>query len=249
MKKLLSLTLAVLFSASLAFSQGITIGVRGGLTLTSGNTTIPAQPADGLPEIKNEGDGQGAGFTAGAYARFKLAGFFLQGEINYSQFLLKQKTNTTFSAPVLPGINASLVLDNKSETTLTAINIPILFGKSFAGGLVRAYLGPSFLFTSSAEQVSNGSLTTSLAGTVIDRTEINDAKTDLRNADDAGILEVKPLIIAIEVGAGVSLPFGLDVDLRYGVPAITGVYKDGDVGGFLGILSLSVGYRIAKLGL
>jgi len=272
MKKLLSLTLAVLFSASFAFSQGISLGLRGGLTLTSGNTTLPAMP--GVLEVKNDANGQGPGYTFGITSRVKLGGFFLQGEINYSQFLLKQKASDNpfeLSGQVSQAVSAQLgttvnlpagtvlgTLNVTSESTLRAINIPIMFGKTFAKGLVRAYLGPSFIFVTSAEQKTNGNLTneaTSLnipgvpvaipvaaGNTAIDRTQ------DLLT-EEAGVVEVKPLIIAVEIGAGLSLPMGLDVDLRYGVPAITGVYKNSDVSGFLGILSLSVGYRLVKLGL
>ncbi|OJJ15338.1 hypothetical protein BKI52_38635 [marine bacterium AO1-C] len=247
MKKLLSVTFAVLFSASFAFSQGVAIGLRGGLTLTSGNTNLPAQPANSLPEIKNTGDGQGAGFAAGAFARFKLAGFFLQGEINYARFVLKQKSNTSFDSPTPLG-TATATLATKTETTLDAINVPILFGKSFAGGLVRAYLGPSFLFVSKAEQKGDFTSSASFGGVPIVPATTSSVTQDLLTSD-AGVVEVKPLIIAVEIGAGLSLPMGLDVDLRYGVPAITGVYKNSDVSGFLGILSLSVGYRLAKLGL
>ncbi|HAS40516.1 MAG TPA: PorT family protein [Microscillaceae bacterium] len=249
MKKLLSLTFAVLFSASLAFSQGIAIGLRGGLTLTSGNTNLPVQSnrVPPLPEIKNEGDGQGAGFAVGAFARFKLAGFFLQGEVNYTRFLLKQKSSTDFDSPTPLG-TATATLATKTETTLDAINIPILFGKSFAGGLVRAYLGPSFIIATKAEQQGDFTSSASFGGVVISAPTTTNLTQDLLT-EDAGVIEVKPLIIAIEVGAGLSLPMGLDIDLRYGVPAITGVYKNSDVSGFLGILSLSVGYRLAKLGL
>lgn len=265
MKKVLLLTLAVLFSASIAFSQGVSIGLRGGVTLTSGNTTLPATA--GLPEIKNDGDGQGLGYTFGATARVKLGGFFLQGEVNYTQFLLKQKTSTAIDAggQVGQAIGAQLpaglitgTLNASTESTLQALNVPIMFGKSFAGGLVRAYVGPSFIFVTSAEQKTTGSLdipatTLNLPGVPVG-IPVPASSTDLSGTQDlltsdAGVVEVKPLIIAVEVGAGVSLPMGLDVDLRYGVPAITGVYKDSNVKGFLGILSLTVGYRLVKLGL
>lgn len=247
MKKFLLLTLFVCFSAGVAFSQGISIGLRGGLTLTSGNTTLPVQPDRNLPEVKNESDGQGAGFVFGATARVKLGGLFLQGELNYNRFVLKQKTGTSFDVPVPIIGTANTKLDIRTTSTLDAINIPILVGKSFAGGLVRAYIGPSFLFVSKAEQKSTGTITTSIGGNVLNSTSA-DATQDLLKSD-AGVVEVRPLIIAVEVGAGVSLPMGIEADLRYGIPAITGVYKNRDVKGFLGILSLTVGYRLVKLGL
>lgn len=241
MKKFLLLTLCVCFSAGVAFSQGVSIGLRGGLTLTSGNTTLPAQPDKSFPELKNESDGQGAGFVFGATARVKLGGLFLQGELNYNRFVLKQKTGTsTVTGPVSTSFNIN------TTSTLDAINIPVLVGKSFAGGLVRAYIGPSFLFVSKAEQKSTGSIniTTPLGSNSV---SVEGTKDLLKS--DAGVVEVRPLIIAVEVGAGVSLPMGIEADLRYGIPAITGVYKNKDVKGFLGILSLTVGYRLAKLGL
>lgn len=267
MKKGLLLIAFVCLTASVAFSQGISIGLRGGLTLTSGNTTLPQTGTS--PEIKNEGDGMGTGFLFGATARVKLGGIFLQGELNYGQFLLKQKAdfNTDVSAllsqqltqslgfPVnLPASSITANTQFTTESTLSAINIPILIGKQF--GPVRAYLGPSFLFVTQANQKRRGA--TSFGGTTLDlgvaqvplpvTTTSQDADTDLLK-EDAGIIEVKPLIIAVEAGVGVSLPMGLEADLRYSVPAITGVYKNSDVKGFLGILSLSVGYRLVKLGL
>jgi hypothetical protein len=248
MKKGLLLIAFVCLTASVAFSQGISIGLRGGLTLTSGNTTLPANLNAGRPvEIKNDGDGMGGGFTIGAMTRIQLGGIFLQGEINYAQFKLNQKSNTVLATTTIPVLGtATTALDIKTSSTLSAINIPILIGKKF--GPVRAYIGPSFLFVSGAEQVATGNIVTTANGTTINSTSAA-GTTDLLNADEAGDIEVKPLIIAVEAGVGISLPAGIEADLRYAVPAITGVYKNSDVKGFLGILSLTVGYRLAKLGL
>lgn len=242
MKKGLLLIAFVCLTASVAFSQGISIGLRGGLTLTSGNTTLPVNAAAGRPvEFKNESDGMGGGFTVGAMTRIQLGGIFLQGEINYAQFKLNQKSNTVLGT-LGP---ATTALDIKNSSTLNAINIPILIGKKF--GPVRAYIGPSFLFVSGAEQEVTGNVVTTVGGTPI--STVSAASTTDLLSSDAGDVEVKPLIIAIEAGVGISLPAGIEADLRYAVPAITGVYKNSDVKGFLGILSLTVGYRLAKLGL
>ncbi|EAY32044.1 outer membrane beta-barrel protein [Microscilla marina] len=242
MKKGLLLIAFVCLTASVAFSQGISVGLRGGLTLTSGNTTFPANASQGRPiEFKNESDGLGAGFTVGGVARINFAGLFLQGELNYAQFKLKQKNNQayTVTAP------ATTTNNIKSESTLNAFNIPILVGTKL--GPLRAYIGPSFLFVTSAEQKTTGDVTSKVGGVTVNTTTVDNTQDLLTS--DAGDLEVKPLIIAVEAGVGISLPMGLEADLRYAVPAITGVYKNSDVKGFLGILSLSVGYRLVKLGL
>ncbi|WP_299462462.1 outer membrane beta-barrel protein [uncultured Microscilla sp.] len=241
MKKGLLLIALVCLTASVSFSQGISVGLRGGLTLTSGNTTFPANASQGRPvEFKNESDGLGTGFTIGGMARINFAGLFLQGELNYAQFKLKQKNNQTYT--VTP---ASLTNNIKSESTLSAFNIPILVGTKL--GPLRAYIGPSFLFVTNAEQKNTGEVVTSVGGVAINTTSVSSTQDLLTS--EAGDFEVKPLIIAVEAGVGIGLPFGLEADLRYAIPAITGVYKNSDVKGFLGILSLSVGYRLAKLGL
>lgn len=250
MKKGLLLIALVCLFATTSFSQGISIGLRGGLTMTSGNTTLPVNAAAGRPiEFENKNDGMGGGFIFGASARVKLGGFFLQTEINYAQMKLKQKLGNTYDLPTaIPGvgsITATAALDVKTTSTLSAINIPILIGKKF--GPVRAYLGPSFLFVSKAEQKTEGTLNASFNGTTILNTTLNSTQ-DLM-VEEAGDTEVRPLIVAVEAGVGVSLPMGLEADLRYAVPAITGVYKNKDVKGFLGILSLTVGYRLVNLGL
>ncbi|EAY32043.1 hypothetical protein M23134_02072 [Microscilla marina ATCC 23134] len=236
-------------TAGVVFSQnnnegnekGISIGLRGGITLTGGNTTFPANTSQGRPvEFKNDQDGMGLGYVFGGTARINFGGLFLQSELNYGQFKLKQKNAQTFSAG-----GASVTNNINSVSTMDAFNIPILLGTKL--GPLRAYVGPSFIFVTRAEQKTTGTVNSQLGG--VDLPSISSEGTQDLLSSDAGDFEVRPFIIAVEAGIGMTLPMGLEADLRYSVPAITGVYKNNDVKGFLGILSLSVGFRLAKLGM
>ncbi|WP_299462459.1 outer membrane beta-barrel protein [uncultured Microscilla sp.] len=238
---LICMTATVVFSQNNDGEKGISIGLRGGITLTSGNTTFPANASQGRPvEFKNNSDGFGLGYVFGGTARINFGGLFLQSELNYGQFKLKQKNTQTYGVS-----GASLTNNINSVSTMDAFNIPILLGTKL--GSVRVYAGPSFIFVTRAEQKTTGTVRSQIGG--IDLPSISSEGTQDLLSSDAGDFEVRPFIIAVEAGVGFTLPMGLEADLRYSVPAITGVYKNKDVKGFLGILSLSVGFRLAKLGM
>ncbi|RZK34418.1 MAG: PorT family protein, partial [Hymenobacter sp.] len=63
------------------------------------------------------------------------------------------------------------------------------------------------------------------------------------NKYEAQNLEVKDFTYALELGVGYSPIPLLDVDLRYAVP-VGGVYKDSNITGFLGIATLTLGFRV-----
>ena len=240
---------------------GLDMGIKGGATFTHGFTNIPAQRVGALsvevPELNNRSNGIGFGYSGGLWARKNLNTFFVQAEVTYNRFVLKQKTNVTLDVnanpaianalpiSVLPGlINASLNIT--SESVLEAIDVPILFGKRFAGGRVRAYAGPNFIFVRKAEanRVNAGQLNGNAAiGFSETPIPASGGTTNLLNRYEAGSLEVKDLTYALELGAGFSPVNSLEVDVRYTLP-VGGVYKDSNITGFLGIATVSLAYKI-----
>ncbi|WP_299456840.1 porin family protein [uncultured Microscilla sp.] len=246
MRKGLLIIALICMTAGVVFSQnndekGISIGLRGGITLTGGNTTFPANTSQGRPvEFKNDQDGMGLGYVFGGVARINFGGLFLQSELNYGQFRLNQKNTQTYSAG-----SASLTNNIRTTSTMDAFNIPILLGTKV--GALRAYAGPSFIFVTRAQQETTGEVSSQIGD--VNLPSINSEGTQNLLSSDAGDFEVRPFIIGVEAGVGFTLPMGLEADLRYSMPVITGVYKNNDVKGFMGILSLSVGFRLAKLGM
>lgn len=240
---------------------GLDVGIKGGATFTHGFTNIPAQRVGTsgieVPALNNKSNGIGFGYSGGLWARKNFNAFFIQAEVTYNRFVLKQKTDVTLDVnanpaianalpiSVLPGVlNASLNIT--SESILEAIDVPILFGKRFMGGRVRAYAGPNFIFVQKAEanRVNAGQLNGN-AAVGFPQTPIpaSGGTTNLLNKYEAGNLEVKDLTYALELGVGFSPVRFLDVDVRYALP-VGGVYNDNNITGFLGIATVSVGYKI-----
>ncbi len=180
MKKILTF-IAFFAVTSMTFAQ-IEVGVRGGLTLASGYTDLPAasRPSGDLtlsiPIVSNKGNGMGAGFLAGIYARKELnaSGLFMQADLSYATFTLKQKAtdvtldyNTPLNVPVaalpfpigLPvetlalDVNGNVMLPTtESESVLQGVSINVLIGKQIADNKFRFYAGPNVLFVGKAEQ-------------------------------------------------------------------------------------------------
>lgn len=226
-------------------SQLFEIGLRGGLTATSGRTNLPehsySSPNGTLTNSKvtAKPDGMGFGYLGGLYARVNVLGFFVQTEASYAHFVLNQKIE---DGKVFLGSSQVGAYKSESQSQLSGINVPVLFGKTFALKLVRVYLGPNFLFVTQAKQ----NLKTTVGSTVTEREEdlTQDTRRELPNR------KVESLIIGLEAGVGVQLPkIPLGFDLRYSVPVITGVYANKDITGFMGITTLTVSYRLFKLGL
>ena len=264
--KISQLLLAALLpiSATAVIAQtsgtGIEFGVKAGGTFTHGFTNIPAQTVGTgveVPKLENKSDGIGFGYSGGLWARKNFNTFFVQAEVTYNRFVLKQKTNVTVDVnanpaianalpvSVLPGlVNASLNIT--SESVLQAVDVPILFGKRFMDGRLRAYAGPNFIFVqrADAKRVSAGQLNGNSAigfpETLIPESV---GTTNLLNKYEAGNLKVRNFTYALELGAGFSpVPF-LEVDVRYAVP-VGGVYNDRNITGFLGIATVSLAYKI-----
>ena len=263
----LSLAALLLTGATAAMAQtsaptaGLEFGIKGGATFTHGFTNIPAQQVGTsgveVPALTNRSNGIGFGYSGGLWARKSISTFFIQAEVTYNRFVLKQKTDVTLDVnanpiianalpiSVLPGlINASLNIT--SESVLEAIDVPILFGKRFMGGRVRAYGGPTFIFVQKAEAKRvtagqlNGNSTIGFPETPI---PASNGVTNLRNKFEAANLEVTDFTYALEVGAGFSPVRFLDVDVRYAVP-VGGVYNDSNITGFLGIATVSLAYKL-----
>lgn len=234
-------------------------GIKAGGTFTHGFTNIPAQSVGGadIPAVENKSNGIGFGYSGGLWARKNFNNFFIQAEVTYNRFVLKQKT------AVLVDINANSALANAlpvsvqpgllnaglnivSESVLEAVDVPILIGKRWMGGRLRGYAGPNFIFVQKAQITRttsgqiNGNTTIGFPQTAIPATT---GTTDLRNKYIAQYLEVKDFTYALELGVGYSPVNFLDVDVRYAVP-VGGIYRDTKITGFLGIATVSLGFNV-----
>ena len=258
----------LLFGASAAVAQNsgqssffstIEGGVKGGATFTHGFTTIPGQAVGSvqIPDLANKSNGIGLGYSGGLWVRKNFPAFFVQAEVTYNRFVLKQKGIITVDVNANPALANALpvsvqpgllnaALNVVSESVLEAVDVPILFGKRWMDGKLRGYAGPNFIFvqkatvTRTTDGVLNANNTVAFPETNIPATT---STTNLLNKYEAQNLEVRDFTYALELGVGYTpLPF-LDVDLRYAVP-VGGVYKDKGIKGFLGIATLSVAYKL-----
>ena len=240
-------------------APGFEIGIKGGGTFTHGFTNIPAQTIGTVevPKLANKSNGIGLGYSGGLWARKDIRWFFVQAEVTYNRFVLKQKTDVTLDmnanpaianalpVSVLPGL-ISASLNTTSESTLQTIDVPILFGKQFMNGRLRAYAGPNFMFVRKAAATRtttgriNGNAAVGFPETPIPASV---GTTNLLNRYEARNLEVQDFTYALALGAGFAPIPRLEVDVRYAVP-VGGVYRDGGITGFLGIATVSLGYKI-----
>ncbi|MFD2569705.1 outer membrane beta-barrel protein [Spirosoma soli] len=264
----LSIAALLLVSASAATAQtsvgttpirSIELGVKGGGTFTHGFTNIPAQSIGSVqvPALENKSNGIGYGYSGGLWARKNFDKFFIQAEVTYNRFVLKQKTDVTLDVNANPALanaipvsvqpdllNASLNI--VSESVLESVNVPILFGKRWMDGKLRGYIGPNLIFVQKAEanRVNSGQINANAAinfpQTAIPATN---SSTNLLNRYEAQNLEVKDFTYAVELGVGFTPINFLDVDVRYAVP-VGGVYKDANITGFLGIATVSLGFKV-----
>lgn len=259
----LSLLALLLISASAATAQtslkSLEFGIKGGGTFTHGYTNVPAQPIGSVqvPALENKNNGVGLGYSGGLWARKNFSTFFIQAEVTYNRFVLKQKTNVTLDVNANPALANGLpisvqpgilnaTLNATSESVLEAIDVPILFGKRWMAGRLRGYIGPNFIFVQKAE------LSRTTSGVVNANTSVGIPQTDiptttgttnLLNKFTAQNLEVKDFTYAVELGVGYTPVRFLDIDVRYAVP-VGGVYKDSNITGFLGIATVSLGFKV-----
>ncbi len=272
MKSLIINFLVMVLLSPLAQAQTalptVELGLKGGGTFTTGQTTVAMQDlgTNGkIPKLDNKRNGIGTGYTGGLWARRNFSGFFLQTEATYNRYVLNQKTNTTLDVKAVGTLASDLVpaafttilqalpaglltatLDISTVSTLQTVNVPVLIGKRFAGERVRLYAGPSFWFVTKAEinrdvvgQVNpNASIPQLANGFPLTATGTTDLLTDA-----AGILRAKPVTYALEIGAGATLFRRLDLDLRVTAP-VGGIYKSKDITGFGGATVVTLGYRI-----
>ena len=240
------------------------VGLKGGATFVHGYTTIPAQPTGiagvQVPQLDNKNNGIGTGYSAGAFVRFNNYSRkgYVQIELTYNRYLLKQKTNVTLDVNANPALAARLpvsfapgllnaTVDVTSESVIESYDVPVLFGRRVLHDKVRVFIGPTLLFVnksvatrSTLGQINpNTAIGFSAAVSIPATTET----TNLLSPREAANLQVKRVTWALEAGLGISpLPF-LDIDIRYAVPA-GGVYKDTNIKGYLGIATLTAGIRL-----
>lgn len=245
-------------------TRPVEFGLKGGATFVHGYTTIPAQPTGivgvQVPQLDNKNNGIGTGYTAGAFVRFNNYNRkgYVQIELTYNRYLLKQKTNVTLDVNANPALAARLpisfapgllnaTVDVTSESVIESFDVPVLFGRRVLHDKVRVFMGPTLLFVNKSEAVRNtqGQVNPNTAigfGTAIPIPATSET-TNLLSPREATNLQVKRFTWALEAGVGISpLPF-LDIDLRYAVPA-GGVYKDTNIKGYLGIATLTAGIKL-----
>ena len=242
-------------------TKGIEFGIKGGATVTHGFTNIPAQTAGTLgvevPAFKNKSNGIGLGYSGGLWARKNINSFFVQAEVTYNRFVLKQKTDVTVDVnanaaiasalpvSVIPGL-LTASLNITSESVLETVNVPILFGKRFMDGRLRAYAGPSviFIWKAKANRVNAGRLNANPAiGFPETPIPASGGTTNLLNKFEARNLEVNDITYGLELGAGFSPINRVAVDVRYTLP-VGGLYNDRKITGFLGFATVSLAYTI-----
>lgn len=257
MKRLLFTAAGLLLSSATVWAQGaFEGGIKGGATFTHGYTTIPAIPVSAsisIPQLNNKNNGIGYGYSFGLWGRQNFKKFYIQVEVDYNDFLLKQKTNLSVPAglafaivgqqiPAQIPAQTPTAVNITSESTLQSVNVPILFGKKWANGKVRAFIGPNLLFTTKAQVSRN--ISASIGPSTI---TVPATTTDLKNLNSQSptetILAVKDFTYAAEVGVGYTFLQRLDLDVRYAAP-VGGIYKSKDITGYLGIATVSLGLRL-----
>lgn len=263
--KLIQLSLVALFllSASSTFAQApvqeFEFGIKGGATFTHGYTNIPAQTVGSVqvPALENKNNGIGYGYSGGLWARKNFNSFFIQAEVTYNRFVLKQITDVTLDVNANPSLANALpvsvqpglvnaTLNVVSESVLEAIDVPILFGKRWMGGKLRGYIGPNFIFVQKAQatRTNTGQINASSAVNFpLTPIPATTSTTNLLNKYEAQNLEVKDFTYAVELGVGFTPVRFIDVDVRYAVP-VGGVYNDKNIKGFLGIATVSLGFKV-----
>lgn len=257
MQRTLLIMLSLLFCGLAALAQeNFEGGIKGGSTFTHGYTTIPPVPLTAsltVPELNNKNNGIGTGYSFGIWSRKNFDKFYIQVEVDYNRFLLNQKTDFSVSAAVAAALAGQPLpsqipaatpasINTVSESVLESVNIPILFGKKWADGKFRAFVGPNLLFTTKA-QATRTSTVSILSLTIPTPETTSDLKNPNPQSPSETLLEVKPFTYAAEIGVGYTFFRRLDLDARYALP-VGGIYKNKDITGFLGIATLSLGLRL-----
>ncbi|MEZ0483661.1 outer membrane beta-barrel protein [Fibrella aquatica] len=272
MKLLISSLSAALLTTTVTLAQttfsssirSIEVGLKGGPTFVHGYTTIPAQPTGiagvQIPQIENIRNGTGVGYTGGAFVRFnnyRRKGY-VQVEMTYNRYVLKQRTNLTLDVNANPSLAARLpvsfapgllnaTVNITSESSIESFNVPVLFGRRLLKDRLRAYMGPTLLFVNKSQAIRNteGQVNpnTTIGFATAVPIPVTTETTNLLSPREAANLEVKRFSWALEAGLGVSPLRWLDIDVRYAVPA-GGVYRDTAIEGFLGIATVTAGIKL-----
>jgi hypothetical protein len=127
---------------------------------------------------------------------------------------------------------SKFTFDSKNyEANFDYINVPILLKLYLAAGL-NLQLGPQFAFTSTSEIIE----TAGSVKTTTDAKKLFDKKSDL----------------AVAVGAGWDLPFGLTIDARYNIGLSDVEFKPASTTNPINfknqVIQVSLGYKILKFG-
>ena len=123
MKKLM--LLGIMLMGLNSFAQNINFGLKAGLVFNADKGVI--KTAGGVIDDKGKGS---VGFQAGAMARIKAGGIYVQPELLYTAFK-----------------NEYDGAEGKSfEIGKKRLDIPVNVGKTFAAGLVQFQLGPVFSY-------------------------------------------------------------------------------------------------------
>ncbi len=154
MKKVL-LIAAMGFIALSANAQNIKFGPRVGVNSTTLKVDKNSTGSSINAQIKS-GDAK-FGYQAGLFARLGVAGFYLQPEVLFSS-----------TGAEIQVVDASVNLDETRELSFKKLDVPVLFGKKFAG-VARVNLGPSFSYLLAAESTV-GSFTTDVKNNYNDAT-------------------------------------------------------------------------------
>lgn len=230
-------------------------GIRGGATFTHGYTNIPPiSTTDGtIPALNNQNNGVGRGYVVGLWARRAINSFFVQAEVNLNEFLLNQRVELSVPADVafriarlprpsqLPA-QTPTTINMVSASTLRALTVPVLFGKTWANRKIRAFAGPYLLITSKAEVRRD--IAATLGSTTL---SVPTTTSDLKNPDPQNqaetALAVKNVSYGAEAGVGYTFFRRIDLDVRYAAP-VGGIYKNTNVKGYVGIATVSLGVRL-----
>lgn len=120
---------------------------------------------------------------------------------------------------------------NDYEANFDYINVPIIVKLYLAAGL-NLQLGPQFAFTSTSEIVE----TVNGVNSTQDAKKLFDKKSDM----------------AVAVGAGWDLPFGLTIDARYNIGLSDVEFKPANANEPISfknqVIQVSLGYKLIKLG-
>lgn len=130
MKRFLIVATFLAFASGAALAQHYDFGLRAGV-----NANQLVTKKDDL-----QNDGFRYGFVGGAFLRLGIGDWYVQPEL-----LLSQK-----------GANMKSTNDNNDVSevrrSINSMDVPVLLGRRFAGGLVRANLGPVFSFPVSVKE-------------------------------------------------------------------------------------------------